>query len=91
MNKKEEKKIETIEYVFDQKIGKMLVDLHMGPLSETVDMQDPENEHLETLVIWIHKGYELDNSGKVIGKQFYLIEFNKYLITDIVMTEEKVG
>ena len=34
------------------------MELYMGPLSEVVDFEDPENSKLKTIILWTHETEE---------------------------------
>ena len=65
--------ISDIKDNFNQKKGKRLIDKYLGPLSEIVDFEDPENQNLETFIIW----KEINEEKQ---KAIALVELNKDLI-----------
>ena len=42
------------------------MELYMGPLSDVVDFEDPENETLKTVILWSHEMEE--ENENIIGK-----------------------
>ena len=50
--RKEKVFIEQVILQCDQKKGRKLAETFLGPLSETVDLEDPANQDLKTLLIW---------------------------------------
>ena len=56
----------------------------MGPLSEIVDFEDPDNKNLETFIIW----KQIEDPGEEL-KQTWLLEFDSDLIPKNIKNYDK--